>query len=350
MNTKTKQVCYKEFENPLFKEAAYYASIGIKEQQKGNYEEAKKQIQEGLQKLKQLTISGKSEDRTKAMNFHNIFQSFMKDCSTQEENEKIAMDNNFTQTLLLKDKQFLVESQNNFLLMLKQSKNININNPEEVFMLTDKIFNFFSKAHDRGFFFTENIYIRSEIFHQVNARIPYLYQKYDVHETINKKIGEFMLLVKQDAINGENIEGLINFLIDVQNWFSKENYIIQCRYKKNQNDKNEQNRTMQLYKKYHDYKIEVENGDINEKLLSKKDYMKIFLGVCNNFKELKIVLDPKFYKGEFLINLNFKKKELCDMFYNTVIKWFMRDVLELTKRFINKPILKFESNPLNNNN
>ena len=38
MNQKTKQICYKEFENPLFKEAAILASYGIKEQQKGNYE------------------------------------------------------------------------------------------------------------------------------------------------------------------------------------------------------------------------------------------------------------------------------------------------------------------------
>ena len=43
-------------------------------------------------------------------------------------------------------------------------------------------------------------------------------------------------------------------------------------------------------------------------------------------------------------NLNLKKKEICEIFYNTVIKWFLRDVLDLTKRFINKSILKFESN------
>ena len=81
-----------------------------------------------------------------------------------------------------------------------------------------------------------------------------------------------------------------------------------------------------------------------KKIVSKKDYIKIFVGVCNNFKELKNILDPKYYRGEFLNNLQFKKKEICDIFYNTVIKWFIKDVLELTKRFINKPILKFESN------
>ena len=343
MNSKTKQVCYKEFENPLFKDAANFASYGIKEQEKGNYDEAKKQIQEGLNKLKQITLLGKSDERTKAMSFHNLFQSFLKDCSTQEENEKIAMENNFIQSLLLKDKEMIKESQNNFLSMLKKSKNININNPEEIFAFTEKIFNFFSNAYNKGFFLTENIFIRNEILVQNHAKIPYLYQKYDVYETINKKIGEFNYLVKQDAINGENIEGLINFLIDVQNWFNKEiSYIMPCKYKKNQNDKNEKNRTMQLYKKYQDYKIDVENEDKNEKLESKRDYIKIFVGVCNNFKYLKNVLEPKYYKGEFLNNLNSKKKELCDIFYNTVIKWFLADVLDLTKRFINKSILTFE--------
>ena len=343
MNQKTKQICYKEFDNPLFKEAANLASYGIKEQQKGNYDEAKRQIEEGLKKLKVLTLQGKSDERKKAMNFHNLFQTFLKDCSTQEENEKIAMENNFTQSLILKDKLFITQSENNFLSILKQSKNANT--PDEIFVLTQKIFNFFSKAYDKGFFLTENIFIRNEILRQGNAKIAYLHQKYDVLDNINKQIGGFISLIKQDAINGNNIEGLINYLIDVQNWFSKElNYITVCRYTKNQNDKNEKNRTLQLNKKFQEIKIEVENNDINEKLVSKKDYVKVFAAVCNNFKEMKNILDQKYYKGEFLNNLAFKKKEICDLFYNTVIKWFIRDILELTKRFISKPILRFESN------
>lgn len=345
MNQKTKQICYKEFENPLFQEAANFASHGIKEQQKGNYDEAKKQIHEGLIKLKTLTLNGKSDERKKAMNFYNLFQTFLNDCSSQEENEKIAMENNFTQSLILKDKSFITESENNFLSLLKQSKNINSKNPDEIFNLTIKIFNFFSKANDKGFFLTENIFIRNEILKQGNAKIPYLHQKYDVQDTINKQIGGFMNLIKQDAINGNNIEGLINYLIDVQNWFSKElNYVLPCRYAKNNNDRNEKNRTMQLNKKFMDLKNEVLNNDLNEKLVSKKDYIKIFAGVCNHFKEMKNILEPKYYKGEFLNNLNLKKKEICEIFYNTVIKWFLRDVLDLTKRFINKSILKFESN------
>lgn len=347
MNHKTKQICYKEFDNPLFKEAANLASYGIKEQQKGNYEEAKRQIEEGLKKLKMLTLQGKSDERKKAMNFHNLFQTFLKDCSTQEENEKIAMENNFTQSLILKDKLFITQSENNFISLLKQAKNININScpPDEIFALTLKIFSFFSKAYDKGFFLTENIFIRNEILRQGNAKIAYLHQKYDVHDNINKQIGGFMSLIKQDAINGNNIEGLINYLIDVQNWFSKElNYIKACKYLKNQNDRNEKNRTLQLNKKFQEIKIDVENNDLNEKLVSKKDYVKVFAAVCNNFKEMENILNPKYYKGEFLNDLSSKKKEICYLFYNTVIKWFIRDVYELTKRFISKPILKFESN------
>ena len=342
---KAKQICYREFPNPLFKEAANFASLGVKEQQKGNYEEAKSQIQEGLNQLKLITINGKIDERKKAMNFYNLFQSFLKDCSTQEENEKKAMENNFTKSLILKDKQFITESENNLLSLLKKSKNININNPDEIFSFVTEVFIIFSKSYDSGFFMTENIFIRNEIFRQGNAKIPFLHQKYDVHDSINKQIGGFMSLVKQDAINGNNIEGLINYLIDVQNWFSKEiNFILPCKYIKNPNDRNEKNRTNLLNKKFQEIKIDVENNDINEKIVSKKDYIKIFVGVCNNFKELKNILDPKYYRGEFLNNLKFKKNEIFDIFYNTVIKWFIKDVLELTKRFINKPILKFENN------
>ena len=180
MNQKAKQICYKEFENPLFREAADFASHGIKEQQKGNYDEAKKQIQEGLNALKLITINGKSDERKKAMIFHSLFQTFLKDCSSQEENEKTSMENKFTQSLILKDKTFIKESENNFLSLLKQSKSINSANPDKIFNFAIKIFVFFSKGNDKGFFLIQNLFIRNEIFKQGNARIPFLHQKFDV--------------------------------------------------------------------------------------------------------------------------------------------------------------------------
>lgn len=339
-----KQICYKEFENPLFKDAANLASLGIKEQQKGNYEEAKKKIEEGIEKLRKLTIEGKMDEKKKAMNFFDLFQTFLRSCSTQEENDKIAMENNYTKTLLLKDKQLLSESENNFLSLIKKSKNINTNNPDEIFNFTGKIFNFFGVSNDKGFFLTENIYIRNEILKQKNAKIQYLFQKYEVHSSINKKIEDFMILMKQDAINGNNIEDLINYLIDVQNWFSKKlEYIKPCKYKKNQNDINQKEATKNLYIKFDNLKEDVDNNNKEEKLMSKNDYIKIFSNLCNNFKNLKTAFEPKYYKGDFLNNLNYKKKEICDIFYSTIIKWFIRDVFELTKRFNSKPILIFEN-------
>ena len=347
MNQKTNQVRYKEFGNPLYKEAANFGILGIKEQQKGNFEEAKKQLQDGLDKLKILTINCKSDERTKVMSLHTLFQTFLKDCSTQEENEKIAMENNFTKSLLLKDKQFITDSKDNFLSLLKQSKNFNKNNPEDIFNITSKMVNIFSKAYDSGFFLTENIFIRNEIFRQGNARIPYLHQKYDVLSTINREIEGFLNLVKQDAINGNNIEGLINYLIDAQNWFSKEiSNILPCKYIKNPNDKNEKNRTLQFNKKFQDIKIDVENGDLNEKLASKRDFFRVFVKTCVHFRELKNILEPKYYKNDFVKNLNNKKKEICEIFYNLVIKMFLKDISELTKRFFTKPILPFENNEI----
>ena len=54
------------------------------------------------------------------MNFHSLFQTFITDCSSQEVNEKIAMENNFTHSLFLKDKLFIKDSENNFISLLIQ--------------------------------------------------------------------------------------------------------------------------------------------------------------------------------------------------------------------------------------
>jgi len=342
---KTKQICYKELENPLFQEAAKSAFSGIKFQEKGNFEEAKKNIQDGIDKLNSLTLNGNSEQRRKAMGFRNLFQNFFKDCLTQEENEKTAKSNNFTQTLLVKDKVFMEESDNNFMALLYQSKSIKTNSPDEVLGFIVKIFNFFYKILDKGFFLTKNIFIRNEVMRQRNAKVNCLHQKYDVCVTITKRIEECMILAKQDAISGDNIEEFINYLIDVQNWFNKNlKYIPACRYMKHQNSKLEDNRRKELYKKFEDIKIRVENEDIDEKLNSRQDYIQAYTKVFKNFADLKSIFDPKYYKPEYLKTLNFKKKEICDIFYNTVIKWFLNDIMEMSKKFINRNELNFEKN------
>ena len=48
-------------------------------------------------------------------------------------------------------------------------------------------------------------------FQTKKLKIQYLFQKYEIHSNI-KKIEGLMLLMKQDAINGDNIEDLINYL------------------------------------------------------------------------------------------------------------------------------------------
>ena len=177
------------------------------------------------------------------------------------------------------------------------------------------------------------------------AKVNFLHQKYDVLVTINKRIEECMILVKQDAINGDNIEELINYLIDVQNWFNKNiNYIPPCRYMKNQNNKIEDNRRRELYQKFDALKLKVENEEIDEKLNSRQNYIQVYVKVFKNFSDLKTVFDPKYYKQEYLKTLNFKKKEICDIFFNTIIKWFLNDIMEMSKKFINRNELNFEKN------
>ena len=344
-NQKTKGIVLKELENPLIKEAANLSILGIKSQDKGDFKDAKEKIEEGEKKLKQIITEVKDiKERNMLFSYINFFQSCIKDCSTQEENEKIAKENNFTQTLIMKEKQFITESNTNLLSLIKETENYRGKNPDKILDISSKIFLFFSKSNDKGFFLSKNIFIRYEIIRQGNAFIPYLYQKYEVCYYVNQRLSEFMLLMKQRAINENNIEGLINYLIDVQNWFSKElKYIKSCKFGKNVNNLNEKENTRLLYNKFDEYKERVKRNELNEKLSSKIDYFKVFNGVCNGFQNLKSVFEYKHYKQEFLKNINNKKYEICDIFYNTIIKWFIRDILELTKRFLNKNILNFEN-------
>ena len=340
----SKKINFQEPENPLFKEAATIATKGIIEQQKGNYEEAKKYIQESLNKLKQITLNGKNDEKEKANNYYSLFQGFLSNCQTQEENDKTALKSNVIQNLILKDKQFENGSENNFLSLLKEYPNEDKSSIDDILNYTTKIFDFFAKANERGFFWSKDIFIRKEIFYQENAKIPFLHQKYDVYKNVAKKISDLRTLVESDVISGDNIDGFINYLIDVQNWFSRETkYISACRYRKNPNNNVEINKTQYLFQKFQDIKNKVENNVLSEKIMAINDFIRKFVEVCNSFKELKDILDAKYYKGEFLNNLNHKKKEICDIFYNCIIKMFIRDALDLAKRFIRKQFLNFES-------
>lgn len=342
----TNKINFIEPENPLFKEAADLATKGILEQQKGNYDTAKQLIQEGISKLKEITVKGRSEEREKAMNFYSIFQSFITNCTTQQENEKIAMESNITQALVMKEKNFITGNNDNFQNLLKKYSSINIkhSSPDVIFEFTTEILKFFSKAHDKGFFWSKDIFIRSEIFKQDSAQIPFIFQKYEAYLKVSEKLSSLKIVADKNVINRENVESFINLLIDMQFCFSKElKYIPHLKYRKNVENELEKNRTIAFYKNFQEIKDKITSGVKEEKIKAVKDYIGNFANVCNEFMNLKEILEHQNLKREFANKLEFKKIEICEIFYSTIIKWFIRDMLDLTSRFLKKQIMIFES-------
>ena len=51
-----------------------------------------------------------------------------------------------------------------------------------------QLFDYFSNCFDNGFYLTKNIFIRKEIFCQMNAHIDYLYQKHETHDEVFNKL------------------------------------------------------------------------------------------------------------------------------------------------------------------
>lgn len=99
-------------------------------------------------------------------------------------------------------------------------------NNDHLFLFTNKIFSFFLKAFDSGFYLTPNVFLRKDIFCQMNAKIDCLHQKYDTYKRINEKIDGLMILVKSNVITMDNIDKLLLFFNEVQMTFSKEISIV----------------------------------------------------------------------------------------------------------------------------
>lgn len=99
-------------------------------------------------------------------------------------------------------------------------------NNDYLFQFTNKLFSFFLRAFDSGFYLTPNVFLRKDIFCQMNAKIDCLHQKYDTYKRINEKIDGLMILVKSNVITMDNIDKLCNFFNEVQMTFSKEISIV----------------------------------------------------------------------------------------------------------------------------
>ena len=198
---------------------------------------------------------------------------------------------------------------------------------------------FFAKCFDEGFYFSQNVFFRLEIFAQFNAKIDYLHQKYETYNVLSSKIENLLILAKKNVIKFENIESFCFLINNIQNNFSNELKIVKpTDYKIKKDD----NSTYGLFKKFAEISNKLKGNLLVPRLSSNKDYFKVLSKLCKQFKDFNQIFGAKSYEQEKLGLLEEKKKEVCSFFYHTIIIWTFQDIFELTTRFLKKKVMIFE--------
>lgn len=332
----------KKTTSPQIQEAAKLVGIGIIHQQNGNYDIAKTIIQSGIEKIKQPLINDSTLDREMLLNYYSLFEKFLLNCTNQQEIEKnksdiqCILDKHDTSNQHNENIKDLYDEYSKFNL----SKNLDSEkNSIEIFNLTNKIMNFFSKAFDYGCYMTKNVFLRKEIFIQMNAKIELLHQKYETYKLLNDKIDNMLILVRNNVITNENIATFCYIINDIQNNFSKElSYVKPVSFP----IRNETS-TSNLFKRFADFSNKVRSNLLSIKLETIPDYFSTLSKLCIKFNEFDNILNIVNYKNkvtkQFLTN---KRIEICSFFYHTIIRWTFFDIKELAVRFLQKRIMYFE--------
>lgn len=328
--------------SPQIQEAAKLVGIGIIHQQNGNYDIAKSKIQSGIEKIKQPLINDSSLDREMLLNYYSLFEKFLLNCNNQQEIEK---NNSDVQCLLDKHdtsnqhKETIKDLYDDY-AKFNFSNNLNSEkNSIEIFNLTNKIMNFFAKAFDYGCYMTKDIFLRKEIFTQMNAKIELLHQKYETYKMLNDKIDNILILVRSNVITNENIATFCYMINDIQNNFSKELKHVKPVSFPIRNETS----TSNLFKRFAEFSNKVRSNLLSIKLEAIPDYFITLSKLCTKFKEFENILNIANYKNnvtkQFLTN---KRIEICSFFYHTIIRWTFFDIKELAVRFLQKKIMYFE--------
>jgi len=198
-----------------------------------------------------------------------------------------------------------------------------------------KVLGKIGESIEHGCFFTSNFFIRKEIWNQANAKINGLHQKYEAYKAISEKIDNLRILSEKNVINFENLNKFCDFLVEVQNTFSKEfDYIKPF----NNNDLNNQN---PFYKKFLEISNKIKNNLLIARLLSKPDFIETMHKLINSTKNLVTILDNFKTKPEEQKHLRDCKVLISGFFYNTILKLAMTDMRELSLRFFEQKIIEF---------
>lgn len=147
-----------------------------------------------------------------------------------------------------------------------------------------------------------------------------------------------------NVITMENIDKFCDMLIDMQNSFSKDYaYIKPSKYKM----KTVLNLLIQdsggytFYRRITEISNKLTNNLLSAKLQSKPDYIDNLMNLIRKTSDLeKILINFKKDDSEIIRE---KKFIILDFFYHTVLKFTVKDLYDLSLRFIKKKIISFES-------
>jgi hypothetical protein len=328
--------------NPQIKEASILVGKGLLLQEEKNFDKSKNYIQSGIDKLKNVIVEGAGVDIEKVINYYSLFEKFLSNVSTQQENDKA--ENDISQTISAIDPTYKKNIDNKNLkdiISIYLSTSSNYSDPEKIFEFTSKLFKMLENILDMGFYISNNIFIRKEIFLQENAKIEFIHQKNETHKVIIEKIENLNILIKSNVIQYSNLEKFCDLLNDIQNKLTNEmNNIPPSKYK----IINQQvNNTYSLIKKFSEISNKLKSNLLDTKIKSNPDYFTNLQKLIRHFKDFENILNIKYYKPIYNKDVIKKKKEICDFFYHTILKWTLNDLKNLTLRFLQKKIMLFEN-------
>jgi hypothetical protein len=99
-----------------------------------------------------------------------------------------------------------------------------------------------------------------------------------------------------------------------------------------------------FYRRITDISNKLTNNLLSAKLQSKPDYMDNLLNLIKKTLDLEKIFTNNFLKKEDLEQFREKKFIVLDFFYHTVLKFTVRDLYDLSLRFLKKKIISFENN------
>ena len=302
----------------LLKESILSAQLSIKHQDQNNNEKTKEYINKAIEKISKALIN---EDNSK------LKKDIILECYSLF--ERLRNRSNINSKDKEKDKQNKQILYND--LLTRADRNIL---DKEIYLIKN-----ISKSIEIGCFFTENLFIRKEIWAQSSAKIPYLNQKYEVFNIIFNRIDGLLTLCNGNVIVLSNFDRFVDTLVDIQNSFSTELNII----KSQKHVISKEIAANSFIKKFNDFSAKLRSSILStSKIADKPDYIEILNKTLLKSCEIDTIYSTLLKQNDE--NALMQKVLIIKRFYyQFLFKLIISDLQEITHRFLKKKFLSFEN-------